>query len=225
MSSGEERDDQRIQRLLNLPVDYPERLRVMREGLRMAEESYAFDPAARETKNVRRKLRRAKHLEQYEAIMRGSAKHENATYNENYVWGAERFGINARFYLKTTAALMPRQGYNRARTINTSKDALGNAFRQITLPPAPTGPPYIAKHDLFTLIEHDNDAVLPPNQAQQHHLTWLIGFVCGVRPDAIGIVPGQPNRFLQWQDVEIARAGPRGSNNFKAVISFRWIKS
>lgn len=44
-------DDQRIQRIFNLPVDDPERLRVMREGLRMAEESHGFDPAAPETKN------------------------------------------------------------------------------------------------------------------------------------------------------------------------------
>ncbi|TKX19308.1 hypothetical protein C1H76_8494 [Elsinoe australis] len=34
--------------------------------------------------------------------------------------------------------------------------------------------------EVVRLIEHDSEHLIDPNNAQQHHLTWLIGFVCGV---------------------------------------------
>lgn len=60
--------------------------------------------------------------------------------------------------------------------------------------------------------------------AQQHHLAWLLGFVCGVRPGSIGTSRLRKEQFLQWKDITITRIGPSTSMNFKAKVRFRWLK-
>lgn len=82
----------------------------------------------------------------------------------------------------------------------------------------------MSKYDLVALIEHDSASTVAPDVAQQQHLCWLLGYVCGVRPGSIGYSRKRTDQYLQWQDIVMTRTGPAASHNFKVQVTFRWLK-
>lgn len=77
---------------------------------------------------------------------------------------------------------------------------------------------------IVKLIEHDMYVTIAPDVAQQHHLAWLLGFVCGVRPGTIGFARNRKDQFLQWKDITITRSGNPSAMNFQVKVRFRWLK-
>jgi hypothetical protein len=98
------------------------------------------------------------------------------------------------------------------------------AFRSFGEPTEAMEKHYLTKLDLCSLIEFDHASAISPDNAQQHHIAWLLGFLCGVRPGAIGYSNKRRGHFLQWKDIQISRIGPAGSCNFKLTATFRWLK-
>lgn len=60
--------------------------------------------------------------------------------------------------------------------------------------------------------------------AEQHHLAWLFGLVCGVRPGTLAQSRKRPGHYLRWGDITITRNVPSSTKSFTVKVEFRWLK-
>ena len=110
---------------------------------------------------------------------------------------------------------------HRGRLFHASQEALRHASRRVGLTADVLPKHFLTKYDLIMLIEHDMWLSQSPAVAEQQHLCWLLGFICGVRPGTIGVSGKRKNEYLQWKDIKITRW--QGSN-FRVRIIFRYLK-
>ena len=60
--------------------------------------------------------------------------------------------------------------------------------------------------------------------AENHHLAWCIGLVCGVRPGSMGPTKRHKDQFLTFKEIELTRVGNRYSGMFNTKITFLYLK-
>lgn len=84
----------------------------------------------------------------------------------------------------------------------------------------------IGLNELRQLIDLDMTTTPSMDNAEGHHLAWLLGRVCCVRPGSIGWSHREyekTGQYLTWGDVRITRTEEKG--RFVAEICFRTLKT
>ncbi|KAL8918763.1 MAG: hypothetical protein Q9208_007160 [Pyrenodesmia sp. 3 TL-2023] len=88
--------------------------------------------------------------------------------------------------------------------------------------------PYYGKSELQILIDDDSsNAGRAYEIVEQHHLAWVFGCICGVRPSSLGRHAYDKERFLRWRDIELRREIPEHGpfdGRFTAIVTFRNLK-
>lgn len=123
--------------------------------------------------------------------------------------------------------------FDRVRYFVRTKEVLESLGRQGVFNNNSRQRIYLGKYDTQYLIEQDTlDAITGPRRtlfhACQHHLAWLFGLVCGVRPGTIVESRGreESGHYLRWRNVSIARCFDNGhpTGGLIAHVTFQWLK-
>ncbi|KAG4444509.1 hypothetical protein IFR05_000100 [Cadophora sp. M221] len=87
------------------------------------------------------------------------------------------------------------------RLHRNTKDTLLYALKSLGFEQASLGSNvlYFGKNEMIDLIDFDTASSKTPEVAEQHHLAWVISWVCGVRPSSLG------DDEFKWKDVTIAK--------------------
>ncbi|KAK3064870.1 hypothetical protein LTS18_003130 [Coniosporium uncinatum] len=87
---------------------------------------------------------------------------------------------------------------------------------------------YLGKEELVQLIDYDISNNIYATIAKQHHLAWIIGLVCGVRPGTIAetLTRAGSGQCLRWRNVTIYRddVDGRSTGTFTVQFTFPGLK-
>ncbi|EON64493.1 hypothetical protein W97_03725 [Coniosporium apollinis CBS 100218] len=83
---------------------------------------------------------------------------------------------------------------------------------------------YFGRAELLDLLDADMDQTPNKAVAENHHLAWLFGLVCEVRPGTLGQIHRRPDHFLRWEDITISRDVSDDRKTFTVKVTFRWLK-
>ena len=112
---------------------------------------------------------------------------------------------------------------NKTIIFKAANEILAYCAKELGVNSVPSFKPYFGRGELAHLIELDMLGTPSIVVAEQMHLVWCIGYVCGVRPGTIASAKHRPNHYLAWRDVEITRdRAYRGA--FACKLTFRWLK-
>lgn len=103
------------------------------------------------------------------------------------------------------------------------KEALRFAAKDVGVNQHVIEKPYLGRFEVEQLIDFDTERTKMFPLAEQHHLAWLLGCVCGVRPSSLAELRDRKGCFFNWGDIEITRS-TASAFKFTAIITFRWLK-
>jgi hypothetical protein len=100
---------------------------------------------------------------------------------------------------------------SRASLINQTNSTLQFAGRKYGVNRVAKGKVFLSRIELEILLEQDmvRSAYLP--STENHHLAWVLGCICGVRPGSIEWSYKREGQYLEWNDVVITRVGAKGA--------------
>ncbi|KAL2075184.1 hypothetical protein VTL71DRAFT_126 [Oculimacula yallundae] len=84
---------------------------------------------------------------------------------------------------------------------------------------------FLGRYELTQLLQIDTQRCVRLDFAENHHLTWVLACICGIRPGSLGAVSAESRAeklYPTWEDVKITRGPIAGS--FSLDIKFRVLK-
>lgn len=88
--------------------------------------------------------------------------------------------------------------------------------------------PFFGRSELQIMLDDDMDRPdLVMEVAEQQHLVWVLGCICGVRPSSLGHIDGAKDRYPRWKHVDIRREASENGQfdgRFTVTLLFRYLK-
>ncbi|EME77334.1 uncharacterized protein MYCFIDRAFT_179910 [Pseudocercospora fijiensis CIRAD86] len=80
---------------------------------------------------------------------------------------------------------------------------------------------YFGRQELRFMIDADMHRTEYVDVAEQHHLAWILGCICGVRPGSLGFTSKRPDNYMRWKHVKITRSE---QIKFTVELEFEYLK-